>query len=55
MTKGSPASVTHEDFQVQIHRDIFGRGDWDTDGAGKVVDAGVDHMAFTHKDPLCKN
>lgn len=53
--KGSPASVTHEGFQVQIHRDIFGRCNWDADGAGEVVNAGVDHVAFPEKNALCKN
>lgn len=45
--RGSPASVPHEGFQVQIHRDIFGRCDRDADGAGKAVNAGVYHVAFT--------
>lgn len=49
------ASVTHEGFQVQIHRDVFGRCNWYPDGAGKVVSAGVDHVAFTRKNSLCKN
>lgn len=53
--KGSPASVTHKGFQVQIHRHIFGRRNWDADGAGKVVNAGMYHMAFTQKNALCKN
>lgn len=44
--RGSPAPVTHEGLQVQIHRDIFGRCDRDADGAGKAVDAGVHHVAL---------
>lgn len=53
--EGSPAPVTHEGFQVQVHGDVFGRCDGDADGAGKVVNAGVHHVAFTCKNALRKN
>lgn len=50
-----PAFASHKSFDVQIHRDVFGRDDGDAHTAGQILGAGVHHMTLAFEDALGEN
>lgn len=49
-----PCLPSHKGFNMKVHWNVFWRNDGDTDTAGEILSARMNHMALAFKNPFSK-